>query len=63
MLKYIIAFFLGYFILSRLFGTRLVIRKTVYRDKKEPVMEEKPKFTSSRQPEKGGDYIDYEEIK
>lgn len=63
MFKYIIVFFLGYFILSRVFGKIVVVKKMekkapefVKEDLKVNDLEKKVSRTT-------GDYIDYEEVK
>lgn len=63
MFKYIIVFFLGYFILSRVFGKIVVVKKM---EKKAPevVKEDLKVDRLERKPSKiTGDYIDYEEVK
>ena len=63
MFKYIIVFFLGYFILSRVFGKIVVVKKM---EKKAPevVKEDLKVDRLERKPSKiNGDYIDYEEVK
>lgn len=63
MFKYIIVFFLGYFILSRVFGKIVVVKKM---EKKAPdiVKEDlKTNHIEKRFSKTTGDYIDYEEVK
>ncbi len=63
MFKYIIVFFLGYFILSRIFGRIVVVKKT---EKKPPFIvkdELKATHLDKKVSHSSGDYIDYEEVK
>ena len=63
MFKYIIVFFLGYFILSRVFGRMVIIKKM---EKKSPdIVKKEPKTTQLEKnfSKTNGDYIDYEEVK
>jgi hypothetical protein len=63
MFKYIIVFFLGYYILSRVFGKIVVVKKEekkasyIVKDDLKTNNVEK-KFSKTN-----GDYIDYEEVK
>lgn len=63
MFKYIIVFFLGYFILSRVFGKIVIVKKM---EKKAPDIvknEVKVNDLEKKVSKKSGDYIDYEEVK
>ena len=63
MLKYIIVFFLGYFILSRVFGKIVVVKKM---EKKAPEVTKedlKANHLDKKFSKTNGDYIDYEDVK
>lgn len=65
MLKVVLIALLGYFVLSRLFGRIVVVKRVVHQPfakaKSEP--EIRVEYKETKTPKSGGDYIDYEEIK
>lgn len=69
MIKVILIALIGYFILSRLFGRFVFIKRVVHQPytnanpNSRPQPETRVEFTEKKAPKTGGDYIDYEEIK
>lgn len=65
MLKVVLIALLGYFILSRLFGRVVIVKRVVHQPftKAKPEPETRVEYKETRTPKSVGDYIDYEEIK
>lgn len=69
MLKVILIALIGYFILSRLFGRFVIVKRVVHQPhssrnaNSRPAPETRIEFTEKKVSKTGGDYIDYEEIK
>lgn len=65
MLKVVLIALVGYFILSRLFGKVVFVKRVVHQPykKSKPEPEMRVEFKEQSTPKTGGDYIDYEEIK